>query len=197
MDTLVVGADDRMPLSFQRKFLSLPESNLIIAGTGHASLINGWFQHILINFQIAAIDHINAEAPKILRASVTANGGLSGLTATIYHFGYSLVERKYIGFAYRSTKDFQSERLPYDCLGSNPEIKFELPENIAIPSLFIDLMKQQQLADKSLTIDQPVGIGGEVEFVVLRDQKIHIETAYRFDSYINEAEYIESRAHLG
>ncbi len=46
-------------------------------------------------------------------------------------------------------------------------------------------MKQQQLADKSLTIDQPVGIGGEVEFVVLRDQKIHIETAYRFDSYIN------------
>ncbi len=41
MDTLVVGADDRMPLSFQRKFLSLPESNLIIAGTGHASLING------------------------------------------------------------------------------------------------------------------------------------------------------------
>lgn len=104
-----------------------------------------------------------------------------------------MVELKYIGFACRSTTDFQSERLPYDCLGIKPEIKFELPDNLAVPSLFIDLMTKQQLADQTLPINQQVGIGGEVEFVVLRDQRIHIETAYRFASYVNEAQYIERR----
>ncbi len=42
MDTLVVGADDRMPLAFQRKFLSVPDSDLLVAGTGHAEFVTGW-----------------------------------------------------------------------------------------------------------------------------------------------------------
>lgn len=193
MDTLVVGADDRMPLSFQRKFLSVPVSDLVVAGTGHAGFINGWFEHLQAHHQGATIDDLNVEAPGLFRASVSAEGGLSGLTATIYHFGYSLTESKYIGFAYRSAADFQSERLPYDCLGIKPEIKIELPDDLAVPSLFVDLMTQQQLADQTLPINQQVGIGGEVEFVVLRDKSIHIETAYRFGSYPNEAQYIESR----
>lgn len=192
MDTLVVGADDKMPLSFQRKFLSVPESDLVVAGTGHAGFINGWLQHLQANLQGATIDDLNTEAPNVFRASLRAEGGLSGLTATIYHFGYSLVERKYIGFAYRSTADFQSERLPYDCLGIKPEIKIELPDSLTVPGLFVDLMTKQQLADQRLPINQQVGIGGEVEFVVLRNQSIHIETAYRFGSYVKEAQYIES-----
>jgi hypothetical protein len=46
MDTLVVGADDRLPMSFQRKFHSLPDSELIVAGTGLANFINGWFAYL-------------------------------------------------------------------------------------------------------------------------------------------------------
>lgn len=42
MDTLVIGAVDRMPLSFQ-------ESDLVVLGTGHAGFINGWFQHLQAN----------------------------------------------------------------------------------------------------------------------------------------------------
>jgi hypothetical protein len=73
MDTLVIGADDRMPMSFQRKFLSVPASDLVVAGTGHAGFINGWFQHLQANLHGATIDDLNEEAPSIFRASVSAD----------------------------------------------------------------------------------------------------------------------------
>lgn len=34
MDTLAVKAEDKMPLCFQRKFLPIPDKNMLIAGTG-------------------------------------------------------------------------------------------------------------------------------------------------------------------
>lgn len=137
MDTPAIGADDRMPLSFQRKFLSVPESDLVVAGTGHASFINGWFQHLQTNLHRASIDDLNAEAPSIFRASVSAEGGLSGLTATVYHFGYSAREHRYVGYAYRSEHDFRSERLQY-ALGYKPVVKVTPNNDIRFPDFLID-----------------------------------------------------------
>ena len=106
MDTRVIGAKDRMTLAFQRKFLAMDESELLVAGTGHADFVNGWFKYLRTHLTSTSIEEMNSIAPVIFRASVDAAGGLDGLTVTIYHFGYSAAEKRYIGYAYRSEKKF-------------------------------------------------------------------------------------------
>lgn len=193
MDTLVIGADDRMPLSFQRKFLSVPESDLVIAGTGHAGFINGWFQHLQANLNGATIDDLNAEVPNIFRASVSAEGGLSGLTATIYHFGYSAREDRYAGYAYRSEHDFRSDRLQY-ALGYKPVVPVTPNDDIRFPDFLTHIILEQQRQDWLLPITERLGIGGEIEFVVMSDRAIHVETVHRFSSYEAESSHIQKRA---
>jgi hypothetical protein len=193
MDTLLIGADDRMPMSFKRKFLSVPESDLVVAGTGHADFINGWFQHLHANLQGATIDDLNKEAPNIFRASVSAEGGLSGLTATIYHFGYSAQEHRYAGYAYRSEHSFRSERLQY-ALGLKPVVPVAPNDDIRFPDFLIDIVLKQQCEDRLRPITERVGIGGEIEFVVMSDRAIHVETVHRFSSYEAESLHIEQRS---
>lgn len=193
MDTLVIGADDRMPLSFQRKFLSVPESDLVVAGTGHADFINGWFWYLQANLHGASIDDLNAEAPSIFRASVSAEGGLNGLTATIYHFGYSAREQRYVGYAYRSEHDFCSDRLQY-ALGYKPVVAVTPSDDIRFPDFLIEIILEQQRQDCLLPIAERVGIGGEIEFVVMSDRTIDVETVHRFSSYEAESYHIEKCA---
>ncbi|MEK6663215.1 MAG: hypothetical protein AABY73_05035 [Pseudomonadota bacterium] len=192
MDTLVVGAEDKRPMSFQRKFLSLAENNLLIAGTGLANLINGWFTYISSLSDLSDIDDLYLFAPNVLQASVAAAGGLGEITTTLYHFGYSKIEARYVGYAYRSTANFQSERLQY-ALGFKPQVRVEAPENIEFPRFMIEIILEQQRQDLLLPIDQQVGIGGEIEFAVLADGSTNIETVHRFASYESEKKYIECR----
>jgi len=192
MDTLVIGANDRMPMFFQRKFLSVPESDLVVAGTGHVGFINGWFQNLQANFQGATIDELNAEIPSIFRASVSAEGGLSGLTATIYHFGYSVREHQYVGYAYRSEHSFRSDRLQY-ALGFKPVVPVTPNDDVRFPDFLIDIVLKQQRQDRLQPITERVGIGGEIEFVVMSDRAIHVETVHRFLSYESELIHIEQR----
>lgn len=193
MDTLVVGANDKMPLAFQRKFLSVPASDLVVAGTGHAGFIYGWFQHLQANLQGATIDDLNEEAQNIFRASVSAEGGLGGLTATIYHFGYSGRERRYVGYAHRSEHGFRCDRLQY-ALGYKPVVSVTPNDDIRFPAFLIDIVLEQQRRDHLLPITDRLGIGGEIEFVVMSDRTIRVETVHRFSSYEAESIYIKQRA---
>ncbi len=193
MDTLVIGSDDRMPMTFQRKFLSVLESDLVVAGTGHAGFINRWFQHLQTDLRGATIDDLDEEAPSIFRASVSAEGGLSGLTATIYHFGYSAREQRYAGCAYRSEHGFHSDRLQY-ALGYKPVVPVTPTDDIRFPDFLINIILEQQRQDYLQPIAERVGIGGEIEFVVMSERTIHVETVHRFSSYEVEAIYIAQRA---
>ena len=192
MDTLVVGADDKLPLSFQRKFLSLPDADILIAGTGLANLISGWFDHVSSSLRVVDIDDLDKITPQVVKASVDAAGGLGDITTTLYHFGYSRTEGRYVGYAYRSTSNFQSERLQY-ALGLKPQVPVAPTDNIQFPGFLIDIVVQQQRYDRSLPADQQVGIGGEIEFAVLSEGATRIETVHRFISYESEKQQIDRR----
>lgn len=192
MDTLVIDAYDRMPLSFQRKFMSIPESDLVVAGTGHAGFIYGWFQYIEANLRGATIDELDAAVPSICRASVNVEGGLSGFTATIYHFGYSAKEGRYAGYAYRSVNNFCSDRLQY-ALGYKPIVTVAPNDDIHFPDFLVDIILEQQRQDALLPISERLGIGGEIECVVLSDRTIHIETVHRFSSFEVDSIRIQKR----
>jgi hypothetical protein len=192
MDTLVVGADDRLPMSFQRKFLSLPDSELIVAGTGLANFINGWFAYLSALARVGDIDDLNAIAPGVLKASADAFGGLGDITTTLYHFGYSRKNARYVGYAYRSINEFRPEKLQ-DALGLKPVVPVAPTDNIQFPDFLIDIVIAQQRADRDLPIQQQLGIGGEIEFAVLSQRTTRIETVYRFISFERERQHIDSR----
>lgn len=192
MDTLVFGADDHMPLAFQRKFLSIPDTDLLVAGTGHAGFVTGWFDQLQTLARLGDVDDVGFIAQSMLKASADAVGGLGPLTTTIYHFGYSRSEGQYVGYAYRSTADFRSERLPYG-LGFKPQVPVPATENIQFPDFMIDIVVRQQEHDRSQPIQHQLGIGGEIEFVVLSDRATRVKTVHRFISYESERQHIESR----
>ena len=193
MDTLAIGADDRMPMYFQRKFLPIPETNLVAAGTGHGGFISAWFEDLHANHRWASIEDLNAKAPDIFRSSVNAEGGLGELTATIYHFGYSDKEHQYVGYAYRSTDNFRSYRLSY-VLAYKPVVPVAPIDDMRFPEFLIDIVLEQQRRDCLMPIAERVGIGGEIEFVVMSNHTIQVETVHRFASYEAELRYIEQRA---
>ncbi|RYZ90005.1 MAG: hypothetical protein EOP04_05245 [Proteobacteria bacterium] len=193
MDTLVSSASDRLPMSFQRKFLILPTSELIIAGTGHAGFVNGWLQYFKDNFFGMRIEELNLAAPNVLRNSLIASGGSDGLTATIYHFGYSEQECRYIGYAYRSERDFQADKLQ-DGLAWKPVVPITANDDIRFPDFLIAVMLEQQRRDYLLPTLERVGIGGEIDFVTMSNRSIHVETVHRFSSYESEAICIQKRA---
>ena len=192
MDTLVIGAEDRLPLAFQRKFLSIPTSDLLVAGTGHAGLINGWFQYLESLTRLGDVDDVGKFAQQVLKVSVDAAGGLGPITTTIYHFGYSRAESQYVGYAYRSTSNFQPERLPY-ALGYKPEVPLHATDDMQFPDYLVDIVIRQQQHDRSLPIQDQLGIGGEIDFAVLSGRTTLIETVFRFISYESEQLHIERR----
>ena len=69
----------------------------------------------------------------------------------------------------------------------------EPTDNIEFPGFLIDIVLDQQHQDQLLPIEYQVGIGGEIEFVVLTNRSTQIETVHRFDTYESEHQYIKCR----
>ena len=150
MDTLVVSAADKTPMCYQTKFTVLPHLNLVIAGTGLASLINGWFHFVNANIVAQDIDHLNLFTTETLRR-IASQFGTQITTTTLYHFGYSSFDKRYVGYAYRSTKDWISEKLP-DALGLKPVVYVPETDNIQFPQFLIDRVSEQRRHDILLPI---------------------------------------------
>jgi hypothetical protein len=185
MDTLTVSADDKTPLLFQTKFSVLPHLQMVIAGTGLAAMVAQWFQFVNGNMVVRDIDHVDFYAPDALRTAEAECPGTDLSTTTLYHFGYSREQQCYVGYAYRSAKNWVSENLPY-ALGVKPPVPVPSTDDIQFPQFLVDVMLEQRRADQSLPLSERVGIGGEVSFVVMRDQSVTVTPVHRFESYENE-----------
>jgi len=105
---------------------------------------------------------------------------------TLYHFGYSTVEMRYVGYAYRSAKDWEPDRLP-DALGVKPVVHVPPTDEIQFPQFLIDVVSEQRRQDLLLPLSERVGIGGEIQFVVLENAIMIVSTVHRFESY--ESDY--------
>lgn len=186
MDTLVVAADDKAPLCYQTKFTVLPHLNLVIAGTGLASLITGWFHFVNGNVVVRDIEQINAYTPGALRRAAAECEGTNLTTTTLYHFGYSTFQKRYVGYAYRSTKNWETDKLP-DALGFKPVVHVPSTDDIQCPQFLIDIVSEQRRQDLQLPLAERVGIGGDIHFVVLENGIVTISTVHRFESY--ESDY--------
>jgi len=187
-DTLTRDVDGGV-FTFVTKVFPLPHLKSVICGTGSLDLLIDWF--VFVQKQVIGKDIyiINKLAPVELSKIYSRYKDKLGSknTSTIYHFGYSINEEKFVGFAYRSSNNFISEKLPYGT-GLKPYGK-EI-EEFAIKQVnekgikgIIEIMKKQKNIDDNKELKESVGIGGAIHILLLTKEMQFIWECYTFSDY--------------
>ena len=101
-------------------------------------------------------------------------------TSNICYFGYSKIDRRFNGYAFRSTNRFELEELQYSVGIKTPVPNMELKE---IPADIIRIMCCQKEQDDQLPLGQRIRIRGEIHFAVLTTSQINTLVLHRFDDY--------------
>lgn len=194
-DTLAIMRESHKPSHFTSKIFPLAHLRGCLVGTGTHQLAMNWYQYLLSSMLIRDLLYLDRFVTVQLRrlwkdVASNINGELG--TSTIYHFGYSESERTFVSFAYRSAKDFASERLGFG-LGVKPQTKVEdLSEAFSKPEdldkLMISIIERQREEDLAKPIEEQIGIGGEIQKAILWPSAMSIETIYRFPDYDNQYE---------
>lgn len=201
MDTCCHEIDangNRSPGPFCSKIQIIPHFHLAVCGTGVRSLVYHWsafLQENAVARDVTELDNLAHDfLPKVaLRCRVTDK-----LTSTIYHFGYSPMEERLLGFAYRSSDNFSGEEITYG-LGVKPpdgvdlNWAFDLCERKGLPNAFVEIMTRQKCLDEAESNRRSVGIGGEIQFLVVDKEGFSIRTCHRFDDYDKHYDFVRSR----
>lgn len=194
-DTLAVSPDGR-PFKFTTKAFIVPHLRIIIAGTGAGGFLGGWFVRINDWLVVQGIDDLNNRAPNDLAAMWPGFkkefSFPDSTTVTVYHFGFSENTGLIHSFAYRSTNNFQSEKLRYDA-GAKP--KCTIPANYRFPEDIRKMMDEQRTAQASLPEGERLYIGGEIQIHHLTSEGFHVYTLDRFDDYDRDEQSIYRRFH--
>ncbi len=181
MDTLATAGDTGKPYFFTTKFYILPHLRGAMFATGVGDLASQWFLK-LERYIARDMHHLDNFVTPGLRELGRQFGLDEEVTTTVYHVGYSEQESRYIGFAYRSTNLFVSERLDY---GVRLKPRTEAPPPQLLPNDFIEIMKKQKNDDDIKPLKERVHIGGEVQLLLMQDQSMVVQTVHRFDEYDN------------
>ena len=184
-DTLATSPDGR-PFKFTTKAFIVPHLKLIIAGTGAGGFLGRWFVSINDAVVVKGIEHLDYHAPSILASLWLEHKqqfSVPNITCTIYHFGFSEITGLIQPFAYRSTSNFHSERLPYG-IGVKPECP--VPENCSFPGDIRKMMDAQRLLQSSKPKQERIYIGGEIEIHHLLKNGFQAYTLDRFEDYVRD-----------
>jgi hypothetical protein len=177
-DTLATAAHTKKPAFFSTKVYPLPHLNGIMCATGLDDLAADWFNQFR-RFIAKDILHADQYVTRSLIELGKRHSLDSQQTTTIYHFGYSEVEQRYVGFAYRSENNFVSERREYGLYvkPGAPTAKLETFKDL------VSIMSTQRREDNAKPVDERVFIGGEVHCFTLQDKTMTIQTLHRFEDY--------------
>lgn len=181
-DTLALAADTKRPFVFLTKFVLLPHIDLAVVGTGDAQFLNEWFGVVRTSFVVRDIDHLNQFCPKALAELHARHNSQERGTSTAYHFGYSSGRKRYVGYAYRSTKNFVPDELA-DGFGIKPETSVTIPADLKFPQFFVEVMQKQAAEDRIKPITERLGIGGDVHFVRLANGEASVHRCHRFPDF--------------
>lgn len=186
-DTLACD-DEGRPGLFRSKALYVPHLRTIVFATGFAEMLENWFIHINRRMVVDGVEQLDAFTPETLRelwAELRQDiGGAMDQhhcqTTTVYHMGVSEKTGKIVTYAYRSTNDFASEKLPANSIGFKPEC----PASDGETDIF-ELMKKQRSHQQNSgkPLREQVHIGGEIQLYQLTAQGCNISTYARFDDY--------------
>lgn len=178
-DTLAVTAVTEEPCYFSSKAYPLPHLNGIMCITGVDGFGLDWFER-LRRLIARDLHHADAFMGPALRELADRHSLGPESTSTVYHLGYSQEEQQFVGYAYRSTDEFASERLQYG-FSHKPGVAGAKLENY--PEDIIDLMEAQRRSQSAKPAEDRVYIGGDVHCYILTDRSMTIQAVHRFEDY--------------
>lgn len=194
MDTLARDVEKRS-LSFTSKIYPLPHISGVMAGTGLSNFVSDWSVLVQTSCVVRDIHHLDRYASEALIEIYKKYKDETEAGTTIYHFGFSRRENKFIGFAYRSEKNFKSEHLVYG-MGIKPSPKDidSYMESIsssidaidtldAIGRFCIKALEKLREEDEAKPLTEQVGIGGEIILFFMNVEQMVIKNIYRFENY--------------
>jgi len=177
---------NKKPFKFASKFRSFPHLKGVICGVGTFNIIVKWWKKVedsLIVKNITQLDHFTPNLLRNILNEVEEEFNVKP-TATIYHFGIDELNNEMIGYVYRSSNSFISEKVGYH-IGYRPNYEIywdKLPKNDNIQA-YIEIMKQLKHQDDILK-ENKVGIGGEIHLLMLELSGQYIgKSIYKFKDY--------------
>ncbi|MTC60410.1 hypothetical protein GKR50_10310 [Providencia rustigianii] len=181
-DTLAVTPEGK-PYFFVNKATYVPTLNMVVSGLGLGTLSSEWQNKVSHGFIYMDMDHLNKHASKYLLEIYKEHQNKYGFgdneSATIYHIGYSAEEGGYAAYAFRSSNNFQCERLPHGTV-AKPEC--DILEGNTF-DLIPTMMQQQRSIQMSMPKDQRVYIGGEVFAIHLTNGQAVYYRLAEFEDY--------------
>jgi hypothetical protein len=163
-DTMVSEAQSMEPILFTTKVFPVPHWEGLICGTGIMQFINSWFHMAVSNILATNVALLDEFTPVQLR-ELWARGYVENegdYSSTVYHLGFDRAENRFVGFAYRSTDDFVSERIEYGTRIKPDLDSIDNFEPANFPEGFIEIAESQKLQDDSKPVSERVGVGGSV-----------------------------------
>lgn len=192
-DTLAVSPDGS-PMLFSSKAHYLPHLRTIIAGTGAGAFSGDWAMQVNNRMILEGIMNLDFHTPDALRARWAKYREEfevpDSMTTTVYHFGLSEDDSSVVAFAYRSTSDFRSERLPRG-FGIKPECP--LPEGNNMLELIPSMMNLQREIQSTVPAAERIYIGGEAVVMHLTPSSFAIHHPYSFPERAEHMKKIFSR----
>jgi len=185
-DTLAMNTEHQ-PYLLVSKCAVVPHLNTVIAGTGAGQLGSRWVQFVSERMACLDVDMLDAHAPlgisRLWDELQAEHGGFEG-TSTIYHFGRSEDEQRYVGYAYRSTNGFASESLGYG-FGVKPPPEGGFDPSLDVRSLeeWIKLAVQIRGEEDLKPLPDRIHIGGALVCVMLQGGTITVSEIFRFDDF--------------
>lgn len=180
MDTLMVLQDTKQPLNYTSKIYLLPHLDGVMCGTGLGPFVINWYLYIQSSIIAKDIVHLDTYASEALRKLADHFELTDECTATIYHFGWSEQHKRYVGFVYRSVRNFESETLPYG-VGTKPPTEIDTFDKL--PEDFVKIIEKQKIADEAEPINKKIGIGGDVHFLVMTPGNFNLSKCHRFNDH--------------
>ena len=186
-----------VPAFLVSKATALPHLGAVVAVTGALQVGTRWVEAVTTSMvcrDFGMLDRLTPDPLRGIAKRVAAEFGPITGTSTVYHFGYSDSLDQYVGFAYRSTNDYASERLPDGSFGVKPH-PTKLPSSApAATEDVVELATTIRREQEALAEADRIHIGGDLVLIHMEDRVIAVAKVHRFDDF--ERQWLEMNVRL-
>ncbi|MGP5323191.1 hypothetical protein [Vreelandella titanicae] len=190
-DTLVVDPSGN-PIHFCSKAIYLPHLRTIIAGTGIGGFANNWANDVNNDFVVSGIDNLDFHTPSSLRAKweklTKEHDFPEDATTTVYQIGISENSQQISSYAYRSTSNFESEKLSHG-LKMKPECQ-PVGNDLSLLEALRPMMEEQRRIQEQVDERARLYIGGQCTYMHLTKDACTTATLFNFEDYEDQLSHI-------
>lgn len=109
-DTLMTKDNDE-PAAFVSKAFPIAHLNALISGRGLSDMVIGWAFDVACRRLVADFDDLIRQSPAGLAERWAGVAQLDPPSTTVFTWGWSPAEGRFVGYAFRSGDGFKAERL--------------------------------------------------------------------------------------